>query len=167
VLIAIASTLDPEVGLVTGVALALLVPPALIDVIDRRLPNRLVLRAGVGASVVGLISIVAGGRDTPWLGLVGSLANGSVALAGPLLAMHLISPQAMGLGDVKAAIVAGAALGAVDPALALVALAIASASGAIAGVVRQRSTIAFGPALVGGSIAAVVLHAGSALGAVQ
>ena len=69
-------------------------------------------------------------------------------MAGPLLALHLVSPDAMGFGDVKASIVLGAALGSVDWRLGLVALSIGAGSAAAVGLARRLHTIAFGPFLV-------------------
>ncbi len=49
------------------------------------------------------------------------LIPAALAFAGPLLLLHLVSPAAMGFGDVKAGIVLGYALGLVHWHLALAA----------------------------------------------
>jgi leader peptidase (prepilin peptidase)/N-methyltransferase len=55
-------------------------------------------------------------------------------MALPVLALHLLSPASMGFGDVKAAVVLGAAVGTVDARLAAVALCLAAAGGAAFGL---------------------------------
>jgi leader peptidase (prepilin peptidase)/N-methyltransferase len=147
--------LADSVPVTTGVVLVALLPAVLVDVIERRLPNRLV----GGAALVGVATATAEV-------LVGDLAVAPVdvllgvsAMAGPLLLVHLIRPAAMGFGDVKVAIVAGAALGLVSAEAALLALAIGSALASTVGLVRRRRTVAFGPGLLAGAVLAVVFVA--------
>jgi leader peptidase (prepilin peptidase) / N-methyltransferase len=71
------------------------------DVTQRRLPNWLT----VPGAVVILASAAAAGRGAPALA-------GAVSLFGIYLALHLITPAAMGAGDVKLAIGIGALTGA-------------------------------------------------------
>ena len=66
-------------------------------------------------------------------------------LGGPLLLTHLVSPTGMGFGDVKAAAVLGAALGLIDPQVALLALVLGLASAAVWGLARRARSVAFGP----------------------
>ena len=84
---------------------------------------------------------------------------GALAMALPLLVLHLATPQAMGFGDVKLAVVLGAAVGVADWRLALVVLALASGAAVAVAVVRRRSSIAFGPALAAATCAVLVLIA--------
>lgn len=156
VAIALASASSTRVPLATALTVALLVAAALVDVIDRRLPNRMVAAALLGGTVVALVTVLVGGD----LDLRGA-AIGAVAFAGPLLAMHLVAPASMGFGDVKVACVLGAAVGLIHPVYGLVALTVGSFFGALAGLVARRRTVAFGPALVAGAVAALLLAASS------
>ena len=70
---------------------------------------------------------------------------------------HLVSPAGMGFGDVKAGAVAGAALGLIDPQLAVLALVLGLAAAASWGLVRRSRTVPFGPGLVAGALAALVV----------
>ena len=87
------------------VAAAFLVPLVLIDLRERRLPDRLTL--GGFAALLALVG--AQGAITGDLGpLVGALA-GAAATAGVLLVLHLASPGGMGFGDVKLGLLLGRA----------------------------------------------------------
>ncbi len=135
-------------SLATGASLVVLVPAALVDVIEHRLPNTLV---GIAAVPV-IIAVVASGG-----GLLMPALIGAAVLGGPLLVTHLVSPMGMGFGDVKAGVVAGAALGLVDPQLALWALVLALGGAACWGLARRARNVALGPALLAGAIAALAL----------
>jgi leader peptidase (prepilin peptidase)/N-methyltransferase len=148
------SSLSSLVPLAAAIPVALLVAPALIDVLDRQLPNRMVAVAALIGGVVAALTVIVGGE----IDLRGA-AIGAAAFAGPLLVMHLIAPTSMGFGDVKVACVLGAAVGIVHPFYGLLALATGSLLGAVAGLVRRRRTIAFGPALVAGAVIALLLAA--------
>jgi leader peptidase (prepilin peptidase)/N-methyltransferase len=152
-IIALSCTIDERVPLTTGVVLAALLPAVLVDLIDRRLPNRLVGAAGL----VGVTTLAAEVLVTDLQVAPTDLLLGAAGMAGPLLVTHLVRPAAMGFGDVKLAVVAGAALGLVDPVLGLAALAIGSAAAALVGLTLCRRTVAFGPGLVGGAIVSIVL----------
>lgn len=148
-----------EVGLASGVAVAALVPAALVDLDENRLPNRLVGGAALATVAAFWVSVavdLGAGRD-PDLSVIDGVATGVGLMAGPLLVLHLVSPVAMGFGDVKAAVVLGAGLGVVHAQLPLVALLIASGSTAAFGLATQRRALPFGPGLVIGSAAALVL----------
>jgi len=161
-LIALASSLLGPLPITTAITMCLLVPAALVDVVDRRLPDRMVLAAaGVGLAALW-VEVAAGAFDVARSGI----ALGALAMAGPLLVLHLLAPSAMGFGDVKTASVAGAALGLFDPMLGLVAIMLGSAMAATIGLVRRQRSVAFGPGLVGGSILAmaltpIILHGGT------
>ncbi len=134
------------------VGVVAMLPAALVDLHERRLPDRLVAAAALAVMVVVVVGATSGAATTPT-----HLVAGSALLAGPLLLVHLASPASMGFGDVKAAVVLGAAVGAVDPVGSLLALTLAAAVGAGAGLVARRRTVAFGPALVVGSAAALLV----------
>ena len=151
--VALLSTFDDRVPLATGVALVALLPAALVDLIDRRLPNRLVGAAGA----VGLTTLAAEVLVTDLRVAPADLLLGALGMAGPLLLAHVVRPAAMGFGDVKTAVVAGAAVGLVDPILGLGALALGSAAAALVGLALRRRTVAFGPGLLGGAIVSVLL----------
>ena len=153
--VALAVTLDRSIPLATGLVLALLVPAALVDIVDRRLPNRLVATAAMVGVIVAVPECAAGGIDGGSRDIVVGVLVGALAMAGPLFVMHLVSPRSMGFGDVKAAAVAGAALGLVDPVIALTALAVGSGLAAVAGLVSRRRTVPFGPGIVVGAILAL------------
>jgi leader peptidase (prepilin peptidase)/N-methyltransferase len=64
----------------------------------------------------------------------------------------------MGFGDVKLAVVLGAAIGVLDWNLAIPALALAAGSTATVGVLTRARHVAFGPGLVGGALVAMLAH---------
>ncbi len=103
----------------------LLVPAAVVDVEQRRLPDAWV---GAGADLVGRRA----GRE-----LRASASRSKAACSTSSASerspwrcrcwcSHLVSPSSMGFGDVKAALVLGAAVGTVDWRLAVVALCLAA-----------------------------------------
>ena len=139
-----------------AIGIALLVPAAVVDIEERRLPDAW-LGAGATAMIVTLVvdSVVGQPNDT---GMPADVALGALAMALPVLALHLVSPASMGFGDVKAAAVLGAAVGTADARLAAVALCLAAAGGAAVGLVTRRRTIPFGPFLVIASLLVLVVH---------
>jgi leader peptidase (prepilin peptidase)/N-methyltransferase len=79
-------------------------------------------------------------------------------MTAPLLLLHLVSPSAMGFGDVKLAVVLGAAVGVLDWQLAVPALALAAGATATVGVVTRARTIPFGPGLLAGALVATLAN---------
>jgi len=75
------------------------VPLAFVDVAVRRLPDRLTIPAYAGTAALLLSAAAVSGH---WPTLLRA-ALGGLALAGFYLALFLVSPSAMGLGDVKLA----------------------------------------------------------------
>lgn len=151
---AASSAFAHDVPVAAAVPALALIPAALVDVIDRRLPNRMVVRAlAITAAAIAVTFILGGQLD------VADAVIGAGYMSVPLLVIHLISPRSMGLGDVKAAAVLGTGLGLIAPELAFVSLALGSAGAATVGLVRRRGDIAFGPGLVGGAIATLALVA--------
>lgn len=150
----LASAAHPEVPVAAAITVVVLLPAVLVDVVVRRLPNRLV----GGAAIIGLaattLSLLAG-TD---LSLVDGLI-GAAVMSVPLFIAHLISPQSMGFGDVKFALVLGAAVGLADPMTAVAALAVGSLAASVHGLCTRQRSIPFGPALLGGAIAVLALTA--------
>jgi leader peptidase (prepilin peptidase)/N-methyltransferase len=141
-----AAFLAAPVGVV--VSLALVGAAATIDLRVGVLPDRLLV---AGAVPVVIAAAAAEPRSAAFV----AVAVGTAAFAGPLLALHLASPMALGFGDVKLGAVLGGVLGLADPALGLVALCVGSVVGLVAAAVMRRRTIALGPALALGTITAV------------
>ncbi len=138
----------------SGLTVAVLMPAALVDMQQRRLPDvwlgaaAIVLLVGVGLSW-------STGSTTPSLA---GMAAGAALMTVPILLLHLVSPSSMGFGDVKLAVVLGAAVGVLDWNLAIPALALAAGATATVGVVTRARFIAFGPGLIGGALVAMLAH---------
>ena len=145
------------IPLAGAAAVALLVPAAIVDVEERRLPDVWVI-AALGALPVALALDLAFGASTHTDPTLGGILGGAAAMALPVLALHLVSPASMGFGDVKVAAVLGAAVGTVDWRLGALALCVAAASGAVAGLLARQRTIAFGPFLVFGAWLSLLAH---------
>ncbi|HLQ52755.1 MAG TPA: A24 family peptidase, partial [Streptosporangiaceae bacterium] len=97
---ALAARVHPGLVLAAACWLALCaVPLAFIDAAVRRLPDLLTGPAFAGTALLLLAAAAAGGH---WHALARA-ALGGIALAGFYLALALISPSGMGMGDVKAA----------------------------------------------------------------
>ncbi len=140
-------------GAMMAVAVGVASWAAVIDIRTGRIPNGLVILAGAPTLAV-LLAAIANGRGAE---VIGSVALGSAAFAGPILVVHLVSPQAIGFGDVKLAAALGAALGLIEPGLGLLALCIAAAVTAAVGMVGRHRMLPFGPGLVLGSITALLI----------
>ncbi|QRY49612.1 prepilin peptidase [Mycolicibacterium septicum] len=119
------------------------------DIAERRLPNWLTLP---GALLV-LVVATAAARGPAALA-------GAAALSGLYLAVHLISPRAMGGGDVKLAVGLGAMTGAfgVDVwLLAALAAPLLTAGLALGAAVRGIRTVPHGPSMCTASAVAVAV----------
>lgn len=134
-----------------ALAVIALVPAAVVDVRERRLPDVWVATACVAFLAATLVTWAAG--DQPPFS---SMIVGGLVAAGPILLLHLVSPAAMGFGDVKAAAVIGLAMGSADWRLALVALTLAAGSAGVYGVAARARSVAFGPFLVLGATVALL-----------
>lgn len=123
-----------------------------IDIAERRLPNRIVLPSA--AAVLAAQATLFPDRALEW-----TLAALGASLF--LLAPLLVRPDALGMGDVKLALLLGAALGSAV-VVALVLAFVAAAVYAVAllarygGAARSR-TMPLGPFLAFGGIAALLL----------
>lgn len=134
-----------------AVLLAALVPIVIVDVRHRLIPDVVVLPAAALA-----LAAAVGAEPRRWW-VPTAAALGAAAF---LLVPWLVRPEAMGLGDVKLALLMGAALGAsVIPALA-VAFAAAAAAGALLvvrhGASARRMAVPFAPFLAAGAVAGLV-----------
>ena len=151
-------TLSESWWLEAGVALALAFAwlAAATDAETGRIPDRLVLLASVPTVAVMCLSVLSGHPDA-----VVRVVVGLIAFAAPLLVVHVVSPSALGFGDVKLAAALGAAIGLVDPRSAVLALCVASAATALVALARRRSAMAFGPGLVFGAAVSLVAFGAS------
>ena len=146
-----ALTAAPLAGipLASALTMAALLPAILVDLHVRRLPDALVAGAAFVGGAALVVAVALGGHVA-----VGHVAIGAAVMAGPMLALHVVSPGSMGFGDVKLGLVLGAALGAVHWQLALSGLALAAGLSAVAALLRRLDTIAFGPGLWVGALLA-------------
>ncbi len=122
-----------------GLVLAWLTVLSCYDVRERRLPNLLTLPGG--AAVV--LGAAVAGRGLPALG-------GAAALAGLYLLVHLISPAALGAGDVKLALGCGGLAGCFGVEawfLAALAAPLLTGLGGVVGLARGVRTVAHGPSM--------------------
>jgi leader peptidase (prepilin peptidase)/N-methyltransferase len=133
----------------------------MIDIDHKRLPDKIVLPSwAVLAALLALASLKTG----DW-GALGRAGIGAAGLFALYLALALIYPAGMGMGDVKLAFLMGAALGR-DVAAALMIGMFAALLPSIVllarhGAKARKMGIPFGPFLALGSL--VSLFAGSGL----
>lgn len=138
-------------GLVVAFFAVVLVVLSVVDIRTRRLPNRIVLPAA--AIVLGAQIGIAPNHALEWI-------VGALGAAAFLLIPALVNPEGLGMGDVKLALLLGAALGwAVAPALAI-GLGAAGLAG-IALIIRngwgaRKTTLPLGPFLALGGLAALL-----------
>src|SRR5262245_51596122 len=127
--------------------IAMLFPPALAGISflpaaaaavadrrTRRIPDVLVALAFVPSA----LAVVLSHHPTH---LAFSAASGAALMALPLLILHLVSPAAMGFGDVKLAAALGATIGVLQPVLAVPALAVASGLTLVVAGCRRRTAV--------------------------
>lgn len=119
------------------------------DVRERRLPNWLTVPGALVVLVVAALS----GRFA--VALVGGLL-----LLVPYLLVHLVSPRALGAGDVKLAFGLGAATGLAGASAWVLAALLAPVLTALVGVfallARRSRFVAHGPGMCAASVLAVV-----------
>ena len=135
----------------------------LLSAIDLRhyvLPNRIVLPLAVISLALLGIAAVANHDGDAFLRALGCGAGAFVAF----LLLHLVSPRAMGFGDVKLAFVLGLDLGWLGVGETILGLFLGFVYGAIIGVLliatRLRSRkdhVPFGPFLAAGTLTAVLI----------
>ncbi|HWH34578.1 MAG TPA: A24 family peptidase [Acidimicrobiales bacterium] len=142
------------------VLFAALVAITVIDLEHYIVPNRIVFPVLVASVVLlGLAALVDGDWSSLRTGLVGAVAAG-----GGLLAINLVSPAGMGMGDVKLALVLGLFLGWLELPLVFAGLFLGFLLGAVGGVVlialgrrSRRDHVPFAPFLAGGTVLAVLV----------
>jgi leader peptidase (prepilin peptidase) / N-methyltransferase len=145
---------------------AMLLTVSVIDIDCYRLPDRIVLPALAASVVLVVVESLRAGEA----GRIQYAAAGAGVYFGFLLVVHLISPNGMGFGDVKLALVMGLYAGwlAVDLTgvlvLVLWCMLVGFVAGSLAGVVllvrRGKSRhIPFGPFLALGCLTVVLLAA--------
>jgi leader peptidase (prepilin peptidase)/N-methyltransferase len=153
---------DPWAAAVLAPFLALLVAISVIDLRTKKIPNRLVYPAYLVAAAAIVVADLAGSELNAIRAGIGFLAYGI-----GLLAIALISPRGMGMGDVKLAALIGLVLGALGLRYVAVAAAVGVAIGGVASMVAlfagagRKTRIPFGPFLAAG--AAVAALAGGAI----
>lgn len=123
------------------------------DARSNRLPD-------LGVATMAIFGLAAGGSTelTAW-------GTGALVAAVPLLVIHLVSPCALGFGDVKFAASLGGLLGIVGADLSdrvrlvMVALTIASGAAVVGAIAVRRRQLPFGPWLFVGVTATLVATA--------
>lgn len=131
---------------------------AAIDLSVMRLPNAIVYPTYVAVGVLLTIASLVEGSVQPAL----RAAVGAAALFAGFLALALIKPGGMGLGDVKLAGIIGAVLGFLSYPALLVGTFAAFVLGSVIGLVviaARRSQdghlVPFGPAMIAGALVAL------------
>lgn len=138
-------------------------PLVVIDIEHHRLPDRLVVAAGLGGAV---LFAAAAAWQHDWAPLARVVVSCAV-LFSAFLAVALSSPSSLGFGDVKLAAVLGGYLGWLGWGYLLPGLFAGFLLGALVAlallVIRRvslTSQFAFGPALVVGALASAALSTG-------
>jgi leader peptidase (prepilin peptidase) / N-methyltransferase len=138
-------------NLVAAFFVVALLVVSVVDIRTRRIPNRIVLPAAI--IVLFAHVAVAPERALEWIAA-------SLGAFGLLLMLALLYPGGLGMGDVKLALLLGAALGwAVASALAigLVAAALAGVAMIVfGGWSARKATLPLGPFLAFGSLAVLL-----------
>jgi leader peptidase (prepilin peptidase) / N-methyltransferase len=139
-------------GVLVAFFAATLVVLSIVDLRTRRLPNRIVLPAAI--AVLAAHIAISPDRAVEWIAA-------SLGAFGVLLAAALIYPGGLGMGDVKLALLLGAALGwAVVTALAI-GFVVAALAGTLLlllhGWSARKATLPLGPFLAFGGVAALLL----------
>lgn len=140
-------------------ALALVgVAISVVDLLEQRIPNRMLL---LGSPVVGVLLLGGLALHAAWWSMLWML-GGAAAMFALYFLLALISPNAMGMGDVKLSALLGGVLGALGLTSWLVGLlaafligGVAAIASLIAGRAGWRSNIPFGPWMVAGALVGV------------
>jgi leader peptidase (prepilin peptidase)/N-methyltransferase len=140
-------------GIMIWTAVAIAAIAAFVDARTGRIPDSLVLIAGMPTLAVFTAAAVDGHGGAALTDIV----LGGLAFAGPLFVVHLTAPEALGFGDVKLAAALGAALGLVAPGLGMLALCFAAGAAVVMGLIGRRASVPFGPGLVLGTAVALMI----------
>jgi leader peptidase (prepilin peptidase) / N-methyltransferase len=134
-------------GLIAALLALVLVAVSVVDLEERRIPNRIVLPA-TAAMLLGQLALNPGRSPEFFLASIGAALF--------LFLPRVAHPAGLGLGDVKLALLLGAALGrAVIPAMTLAVFALFLFAVAILitrGATARRTGIPFGPFLALGAL---------------
>jgi leader peptidase (prepilin peptidase)/N-methyltransferase len=132
---------------------------AVIDVIEQRLPNRVLVCT---AAAVAVLLVVASAAAGFWMPLLGALLGG-LAMFVLYLVIALLAPRSFGMGDVKLALPIGLLLGWFGLDAWLIGLVLGAVVGGVfaaIALVRRgfngRGVVPYGPAMLGGAVLAVV-----------
>jgi leader peptidase (prepilin peptidase)/N-methyltransferase len=133
----------------------------IVDLIEKRLPNVVVLPS---AGAVFAFLLLAALLDGSWPSAIGLLAGGA-GLFAVYFVLAIISPRSMGMGDVKLAIAVGAASGYLGLTTWLVALlggflvgSVVSLIGLASRRLGLKSLVPFGPSMLAGAFIAVFIR---------
>lgn len=133
---------------------------AVIDLREQLLPNRVLLP---GTVVTAALLALAAALDDGWPDLLRALLAGAAAFV-VLLAMALLAPSGLGMGDVKLAALLGLVLGWFGWPAVLLGFFLGFALQAVLGLALlatrragRRTELPFGPALLTGALLAVLL----------
>ncbi len=139
---------------------AAMVAVTVIDLEHFIVPNRIVVATLVVSVPLLAVAALAEGE---WSAL-GSALLGAVLAGAGLLVINLVSPQGLGMGDVKLALVLGLFLGWIGLGHVLLGMFLGFLLGGVGGVVlialklRSRSDhVPFAPFLAGGAVLAVLI----------
>lgn len=137
-----------------------LVALSVVDMEHRRLPNRILAPATLVAAILLVLAAAAEGR---WSAL-GAAGMGALAFAVPMLALAVMVPAGLGMGDVKLAGYIGLHLGWLGFGHVLLGSLAGFIAGGVAGAVllmtrraQRKDPIPFGPFLAAGATVAVLL----------
>jgi leader peptidase (prepilin peptidase)/N-methyltransferase len=143
---------------IVAIFFGVLVAAALIDARHRIIPNRLTYPSLAGLAALIVVGWASGAVLSPMGALFGLLA-----LGGGCLAIALVSPRGMGMGDVKLAGLIGLVLGSLGLRYVAVAAALSVLAGGLGGLIAllagrsRKDTIPFGPFLSGGAVVAAMV----------
>jgi len=147
-------------ALVLGAAAVVL---AVIDAEHHRLPDRILVPATVASFGLLAVAAIATGATPRLLGA----AAGAAAVFGVFLVLALVHPVGLGLGDVKLGALLGLHLGWLGWEAVAIGITAGFTLGAVgalvlvaAGRATLRTPVAFGPALLAGTLLTVTLGAG-------
>ena len=139
---------------------------SIVDLAEKRLPNTVIAPTLVAVVVLLLVGAFATGD---WISLLWALGGGVVMFTVYFL-LALISPSAMGMGDVKLAALVGVVLGWFGLTAWLIGLLAAFVVGGVIAIialalrrVTLRGSIPFGPSMLVGALAAVLFVSGGGL----
>ncbi|MFE6256228.1 prepilin peptidase [Agromyces sp. NPDC057865] len=132
---------------------------ALVDLAEKRLPNAVIFPT---LGVVGVLLVPPTWAAGEWMALVWAAA-GAAGMFAVYFVIALISPSAMGMGDVKLALVIGLLLGWFGLSAWVVGLLAAFVVGGIIAIVALllrrvtlRGSIPFGPSMLAGALIAML-----------